>query len=217
MSHYDVIVIGSGAGGGTLVHRLAPSGKRVLLLERGDWLPREPQNWSAADVFVDNRYVSPDTWYDEHGKAFQPQTVRAHTHPVPPLALGPWLQRHGYATAAQDLSDSLSQVALQLAAASGAAIELDFRGYKFAAELREYAESNSVKTTLAELLLAQAEDYELLFTVAPEHADALQDAPVPLTRLGRVVAASERCNYIDEHGQRHALTATGFEHLGEDK
>ena len=73
MSHYDVIVIGSGAGGGTLVHRLAPSGKQVLLLERGDWLPREPENWSAADVFVDNRYVSEDTWYDEHGKPFQPQ------------------------------------------------------------------------------------------------------------------------------------------------
>ena len=73
MSHYDVIVIGSGAGGGTLAHRLAPSGKQVLLLERGDWLPREPQNWSAADVFVDNRYVSPDTWYDAHGKTFQPQ------------------------------------------------------------------------------------------------------------------------------------------------
>jgi choline dehydrogenase-like flavoprotein len=73
MSDYDVIVIGSGAGGGTLVRHLAPSGKRVLLLERGDWLPREPQNWQAHDVFVDNRYVSPDTWYDEHGKAFQPQ------------------------------------------------------------------------------------------------------------------------------------------------
>ena len=43
-----MIVIGSGAGGGTLVHRLAPSGKRILLLERGDWLPREPQNWGAA-------------------------------------------------------------------------------------------------------------------------------------------------------------------------
>ena len=48
MSDYDVIVIGSGAGGGTLVRQLAPSGKRILLLERGDWLPREPQNWSAA-------------------------------------------------------------------------------------------------------------------------------------------------------------------------
>ncbi|HEX4716963.1 MAG TPA: GMC family oxidoreductase [Thermoleophilaceae bacterium] len=71
--HYDVIVIGSGAGGGTLVHKLAPSGKKILLLERGDWLPREPSNWSAYDVFVDNRYVSPDTWYDANDKAFQPQ------------------------------------------------------------------------------------------------------------------------------------------------
>jgi choline dehydrogenase-like flavoprotein len=70
---YDVIVIGSGAGGGTLVRRLAPSGKRILLLERGGWLPREPQNWGAHEVFVDNRYVSPDTWYDADGKPFQPQ------------------------------------------------------------------------------------------------------------------------------------------------
>ena len=73
MSDYDVIVIGSGAGGGTLVNRLAPSGKRILLLERGDWLPREPQNWSAADVFVDGRYISPDTWYYDDGTPFQPQ------------------------------------------------------------------------------------------------------------------------------------------------
>ena len=73
MSDYDVIVIGTGAGGGTLARHLAPSGKRVLLLERGDWLPREPENWSTADVFVDGRYISPDTWYDEKGKPFQPQ------------------------------------------------------------------------------------------------------------------------------------------------
>jgi choline dehydrogenase-like flavoprotein len=73
MSDYDVIVIGSGAGGGTLVRRLAPSGKRILLLERGDWLPREPANWDAGPVFVDNRYVSEDTWYDAEGKPFQPQ------------------------------------------------------------------------------------------------------------------------------------------------
>ena len=62
--HYDVIVIGTGAGGGTLVRHLAPSGKRILLLERGDWLTREPQNWDVHDVFVDSRYISPDTWYD---------------------------------------------------------------------------------------------------------------------------------------------------------
>jgi choline dehydrogenase-like flavoprotein len=73
MERYDVIIIGTGAGGGTLARHLAPSGKRILLLERGDWLPREPQNWLAQDVFVENRYVSPDTWYDKGGAPFQPQ------------------------------------------------------------------------------------------------------------------------------------------------
>src|SRR4051794_13275566 len=73
MSSYDVIIIGSGAGGGTLVRALAPSGKRILLLERGGWLAREPQNWQSHDVFVDNRYVSQDTWYDADDKPFQPQ------------------------------------------------------------------------------------------------------------------------------------------------
>jgi choline dehydrogenase-like flavoprotein len=73
MDTYDVIIIGSGAGGGTLARHLAPSGKKILILERGDWLPREQSNWSAHDVFVDNRYVSEDTWYDAKGKPFQPQ------------------------------------------------------------------------------------------------------------------------------------------------
>jgi len=69
---YDVIIIGSGAGGGTLAHHLAPSGKKILLLERGDWMTREPENWNVEEVFVKNRYVSADTWYDKNGKAFQP-------------------------------------------------------------------------------------------------------------------------------------------------
>jgi len=73
MDSYDIIIIGTGAGGGTLAHRLAPSGKKILLLERGDWLTREPENWLAQSVFVDNRYVSADTWYDAKGRAFQPQ------------------------------------------------------------------------------------------------------------------------------------------------
>jgi choline dehydrogenase-like flavoprotein len=73
METYDVIIIGTGAGGGTLARHLAPSGKRILLLERGDWLPQEVQNWLTQDVFVENRYVSPDTWFDAKGKPFQPQ------------------------------------------------------------------------------------------------------------------------------------------------
>jgi choline dehydrogenase-like flavoprotein len=71
--HYDVIVIGSGAGGGTLAHHLAPSGKRLLILERGEWLPREARNWDVASVFGDNRYVSPERWYLPNGQGFQPQ------------------------------------------------------------------------------------------------------------------------------------------------
>jgi len=70
---YDVIVVGTGAGGGPLAHTVAASGKRILLLERGDFLPREPENWQPESVFVDGRYISPDTWFDQDGTAFQPQ------------------------------------------------------------------------------------------------------------------------------------------------
>jgi choline dehydrogenase-like flavoprotein len=71
--HYDVIIIGTGAGGGTLAHTLAGSGKKILLLERGDFLPREMDNWDPKAVFVDGKYISKDTWFDLGGKAFQPQ------------------------------------------------------------------------------------------------------------------------------------------------
>jgi len=69
---YDVIIIGSGAGGGTLARHLAPSGKRVLILECGNWLPREVENWDSKEVFVENRYVPKETWYDHQDKPFQP-------------------------------------------------------------------------------------------------------------------------------------------------
>jgi choline dehydrogenase-like flavoprotein len=72
MSNFDIIIIGSGAGGGTLALKLAPSGKRILILERGGYLPREKQNWDATEVYVKNRYVSPDTWHDQHNHPFQP-------------------------------------------------------------------------------------------------------------------------------------------------
>lgn len=71
-THYDVIIIGSGAGGGTLAHRLAPSGKRILLLERGDFLTRERENWDATAVFVDAKYQAQETWYGGDGRSFHP-------------------------------------------------------------------------------------------------------------------------------------------------
>ncbi|MBX3719397.1 MAG: GMC family oxidoreductase [Parachlamydiales bacterium] len=72
--HYDVIIIGSGAGGGTLAHRLAPSGKKILILERGEYLPREKENWASQSVFIDGRYNIPEKWTDKEGKEFTPGT-----------------------------------------------------------------------------------------------------------------------------------------------
>ncbi|HEV2452692.1 MAG TPA: NAD(P)-binding protein, partial [Verrucomicrobiae bacterium] len=72
MEHYDIIIIGSGAGGGTLAHKLAPSGKKILIIERGNYLRREKQNWDPEEVFPKNRYVSKDIWYDKDNKPFQP-------------------------------------------------------------------------------------------------------------------------------------------------
>ena len=70
--HYDIIVIGSGPGGGSLAHRLAPTGKRILMLERGGYLPRSRDNWDAKTVFVDGRYQVDETWYGKDGQSFKP-------------------------------------------------------------------------------------------------------------------------------------------------
>jgi choline dehydrogenase-like flavoprotein len=72
--HFDVIVIGSGAGGGTLTHALAPTGKRILLLERGGYLPREPENWNPAAVWREGRYRNSGKWTDlDTGTEFTPK------------------------------------------------------------------------------------------------------------------------------------------------
>ncbi|HKF00415.1 MAG TPA: GMC family oxidoreductase [Actinomycetes bacterium] len=71
--HYDVIVVGSGAGGGTLTYALAPTGKRILLLERGGWYPREIQNWDSRTVWGDLRYRNAGHWVDQDGKEFNPK------------------------------------------------------------------------------------------------------------------------------------------------
>jgi choline dehydrogenase-like flavoprotein len=72
MEQYDVIVIGSGAGGGTLTYALAQAGKKVLLLERGDFLPRTKDTWSPKVVTREGRYQAKESWYMPDGTAFHP-------------------------------------------------------------------------------------------------------------------------------------------------
>lgn len=71
-NHYDVIIIGTGAGGGTLVHRLAPSGKKILILERGAFLPKEKENWNPTQVLQERRYRTDEIWLDGQGRTLYP-------------------------------------------------------------------------------------------------------------------------------------------------
>src|SRR5262249_16903639 len=73
-THYDVIIIGTGAGGGTLAYTLPPSGKRILMIERGDFVRREKENWSSQAVVLDARYNAKEVWQDKDGKALHPHT-----------------------------------------------------------------------------------------------------------------------------------------------
>src|SRR5215813_5289580 len=73
-THYDVIIIGTGAGGGTLAYTLAPSGKRILMIERGDFVRREKENWSSQAVVLDARYNTKEVWQDKDGKPLHPHT-----------------------------------------------------------------------------------------------------------------------------------------------
>ncbi|WP_407529012.1 GMC oxidoreductase [Methylobacterium oryzisoli] len=70
--HYDIIIVGSGPGGGTMAWRLAQTGKRILLVERGDYLPRTIQNWDTRAVFIDALYQAKETWHGANGTAFHP-------------------------------------------------------------------------------------------------------------------------------------------------
>ena len=73
MAHYDFIIIGSGMGGGALAYALRESGARILLIERGDFLPQEPQNWQVNAIFKENRYKPAEYWIDTaDGSGFKP-------------------------------------------------------------------------------------------------------------------------------------------------
>jgi thiamine-monophosphate kinase len=175
-------------------------------------------------------------WAGETSKR-RAASIAAHRRPQARLGLGSYLQQAGCVTACLDLSDSLSQCLVQLAAASGVGLRLDFSAYQFHPEvlgfrraLRNWpaggerafylpARWRPEKTgarfsCLAEYVLAGAEDYELLFAAPAGATDRmLAEAPMPLTRLGQIVPEPEGMRYCGEDGVSRELHAIGFEHL----
>src|SRR5436309_13001120 len=73
-ARYDVAIIGTGAGGGTLAYALAPTGKNILLLERGDYVPREKDNWDTRAVNLEGKYNTTEPWRDRDGNELHPHT-----------------------------------------------------------------------------------------------------------------------------------------------
>src|SRR5436305_13628590 len=71
-NHYDIIIIGTGSGGSTIAYKLAQSGKRILILERGGFIPKEKENWDAHEVVNVGRYRPNDEWLDENDKSCKP-------------------------------------------------------------------------------------------------------------------------------------------------
>jgi choline dehydrogenase-like flavoprotein len=71
---FDIVIIGSGAGGGTIARELAGTGAKILIAERGDFVPQEDHNWNPAAVWKDLRYRTTETWLDEAGRSFRPYT-----------------------------------------------------------------------------------------------------------------------------------------------
>ena len=71
-NHYDIIIIGTGSGGSTIAYKLAPTGKRILILERGGFVPKEKENWDPHEVVTKGRYRPNEEWYDQDDKPFKP-------------------------------------------------------------------------------------------------------------------------------------------------
>ncbi len=163
---------------------------------------------------------------------------QAHRRPQPQLALGRELQRCGLVSAALDLSDSVAQCALLLAQASRVGLLLDLQRYPFAPQVVEFLAAHKSRSSadrfalpaklcpsgkretfasMAQFIMAAAEDYQLLFTAAPGATPQLKRCATAcgatLTELGRITDANEGCFYRDEQGQIQRLTALGFEHL----
>jgi len=163
--------------------------------------------------------------------------LAAHRRPVPQLELARFLQENKLASACLDLSDSLAQCLLLLADASDAGLSLDFVNYPFAPGVKAFRglmrrwhpggkaafrvpvrfnpDGRPARfRSLAEYILASAEDFQLLFTAPPAAtARLLSGSPVPLTRIGTVVDPAEGCHYRSEDGRTHELTRIGFEHI----
>jgi len=68
----SVAIVGSGMGGATTAYGLAQAGIDCLVIERGDFVKKEDANWSAREIFINQRYKPNEKWIDHKGREFTP-------------------------------------------------------------------------------------------------------------------------------------------------
>lgn len=132
-----------------------------------------------------------------------PVELAAHLFPQPRLAQGAWLQRHGAASAAIDISDGISTDLMHLCEESGLAAEIDSGALPIAAG-----------ATLAQALHG-GEDYELLFTAPASTRLPRRIAGIAITRIGRMKparAGRPRITLLTA-GTAEPLTPRGWQHF----
>jgi len=68
----SVAIVGSGMGGSTTAYGLAKAGIDCIVIERGDYVKKEDANWSAREIFINQKYKPNEKWLDQNGKEFTP-------------------------------------------------------------------------------------------------------------------------------------------------
>ncbi len=134
--------------------------------------------------------------------------LKAFFDPVPQLDLGRRLAAHKVATAMIDTSDGLSVDLRHVCEASGVGAEVEITSLPISAALHK------ASTSPEELALHGGEDYQLLFTVAPEVLKDLTRIPLghKVTRIGQIVEETGMA-VIQKNGQREPLESKGFQHF----
>jgi thiamine-monophosphate kinase len=203
------------AGGDTVAAPQWIIGFTVTGRVKGTGLPRSAARpgdllWHSGELGLSQRGLE---LLEQGARDPENSCIRAHARPRPQLELGRFLLDSGLASACIDLSDSLSQCALQLARASGVGLELDFSNYEFSPQLGfpTCAEGSSAG---AEKLLASAEDFQLLFCAPETSSDRLtRESPVKLTRLGRIVESGAGCRWLGPNQDSFSIKSSGFSHF----
>ncbi len=151
----------------------------------------------------------------ERGDKGPESLIEAHVRPRPQLAAGAWLGREPAVHAMIDISDGLASDLGHIATCSNVSIAIESAALPASADMHRYAEK--IGRSIAACALGGGEDYELAFTIAPEHATSLKERfcaafDLPLAFIGAVHSGAAAVLVDDA-----PVPAKGYNHFQPEK